>query len=238
MKFIKRNFEILHTLVSLFAYLLGALLFGLALLPAYWLVSTAWRLTETAIPFTQALARCLALGAGWFAFGLSLLITIVIFRNLFRIKNRELSGEFRGLPLPLLRVALYNFLVNLAQQTFLPFVRGTPLINLFYRGMGAKVGRNTLITTVRLMDCDLIEIGDNCVIGGGVAISAHTGEMGQGVLKKVKIGDRVTIGADSIVLPGTIIEDHVMLAANSATRKDQLLESGALYGGVPAQKIR
>jgi acetyltransferase-like isoleucine patch superfamily enzyme len=117
-------------------------------------------------------------------------------------------------------------------------VRGTPLINWFYRGMGAKIGKNTLITTIRFMDCDLIEIGDGCVIGGGAALSAHTGEKGQGVLKSVKLGNRVTIGADTMVLPGTVIEDNVIVGANSVVPKDSHLEGNAIYGGSPVRKIK
>jgi UDP-3-O-[3-hydroxymyristoyl] glucosamine N-acyltransferase len=49
--------------------------------------------------------------------------------------------------------------------------------------MGAKIRKGALTATTRMFDCDLIEIGKNCLIGGGVAIVAHSGEKRRGVQK-------------------------------------------------------
>jgi acetyltransferase-like isoleucine patch superfamily enzyme len=132
---------------------------------------------------------------------------------------------------------ILSSLINLAQNIYLPLVRGTPFIIWFYRGMGATIGKGTVITTTRIFDCDLLEIGKNCVIGGGVAISAHTGERRQGMLKKVVIGDHVTIGADTYIMPGTVIEDHVVVGANSMIPKGARLSAKSVYGGIPVRKI-
>lgn len=52
----------------------------------------------------------------------------------------------------------------------------------------------------------------------------------------IRIGNNVFIGAHSVVLPGTVVEDNVVIAANSTL--SGLLESGWLYGGNPARPIR
>ncbi len=239
MDLIKRYFEFLNLLMGVISHLAGALIVGLALLPSYYLVLYTWKyISVRPESFLSALLFCLSLGLAAFLFGNVLLLTIVVLRNVLPIKNKEVVGEFRGLPVDLLRAAAHNFLVNLAQHTFLPMVRGTPLINWFYRGMGMKIGKDTLITTTRIMDCDMIEIGDNCVIGGGAALSAHTGEKGRGVLKPVRLGNRVTIGADTMVLPGAVIEDNVIVGSNSLVPKDANLEGNAIYGGIPVKKIK
>lgn len=236
---IQRYFEVINALAGFLAHVLGAIVVGLALLPSYYLVLWAWK-NASADPanFLNALVFCLSLGMAYFLFGNMLLVTIVLVRLILPIKSKEEAGEFRGLPIPLLKVGINNFLLNLAQHAFLHLVRITPLINWFYRGMGAKIGKNTLIATTRVMDCDLIEIGDNCVIGAGAALSAHVGEKGRGVLKPVKLGHRVTIGADTLVLPGTQIEDNVIVGANSVIPKDSYLEGNAIYGGNPVKKIK
>ena len=54
--------------------------------------------------------------------------------------------------------------------------------------------------------------------------------------KDVFIGNRVWLAANVTVLPGVVINDNVIVAANSLVTKD--LESGYIYGGVPAQKIK
>ena len=239
MNLMKRYFEVLNLLAGVISHLFGAIIVGLALLPSYYLVFSTWKyISSRPENFLNALLFCLSLGLALFLFGNVLLLVIVLFRTVLPIKNKAVSGEFRGLPVDLLRAGGHNFLVNLAQNTFLPMVRGTPLIIWFYRGMGMKIGKDTLITTVRIMDCDMIEIGDGCVIGGGAALSAHTGEKGRGVLKPVKIGNRVTIGADTMVLPGSVIEDNVIIGANSVVPKDAHLEGNAIYAGIPAKKLK
>jgi acetyltransferase-like isoleucine patch superfamily enzyme len=121
----------------------------------------------------------------------------------------------------------------------LPMFRSTPIIVWFYRGMGAKIGPNTLIATTKIYDCYLLEIGKNCVIGGNVGINGHiTSSQGKGILKKVKIGDRVTIGADSIIFAGAVIEEGVIVGACSMVPQEAHLEANSVYAGVPVKKIR
>lgn len=52
------------------------------------------------------------------------------------------------------------------------------------------------------------------------------------------IGDRVLVGMGSILLDGVIVEDDVMIGAGSLVSPGKRLESGYLYLGSPAKKIR
>lgn len=52
----------------------------------------------------------------------------------------------------------------------------------------------------------------------------------------IRVGDNVFIGAGCIVLPGCEIGDNVVLAAGSVAKGR--LESGWLYAGTPAKKVR
>lgn len=52
------------------------------------------------------------------------------------------------------------------------------------------------------------------------------------------IGNRVLIGMGSILLDGVIVEDDVMIGAGSLVSPGKRLESGHLYLGSPAKKIR
>jgi acetyltransferase-like isoleucine patch superfamily enzyme len=232
-----KSLYFLYILASVISQIVGAILLAIALLPSYYLVFGIWKLTANmADNFWRVLIICLSIGFSYFIFGDALMIFIVIFKKFLRIKNQETNGNFRSLAV--ITVGVHNFLMNLIQFFYLPLVRSTPLIIWFYRGMGMKIGKDTIITTWRIFDCDMIEIGDHCVIGGSVAISAHIAEKGRGILKKVRIGNRVTIGANTTVLPGVTIEDNVIVGANSLIPKDARLETNSVYGGVPIRKIR
>jgi len=173
---------------------------------------------------------------GYFAFGFILLFLLVIacrlapgrrwtgHRDIFNPKN---TGFF-----------LMSGALVIAEHFFLPMIKGTPFLNLFYRGLGAKIGRRTIIASLRLRDMDLLTIGEDCVIAGEVAINCHSAEMGKLIRGQVVIGDRVNIGQYTTVLAGVRIEDDVTVGANSLVPKDKILRSGKTYAGVPVREIR
>lgn len=58
------------------------------------------------------------------------------------------------------------------------------------------------------------------------------------VLHACTIGDRCLVGMGSIVMDGAVIEDEVLLAAGSLVGPGKRVESGYLYRGSPARKLR
>ena len=58
------------------------------------------------------------------------------------------------------------------------------------------------------------------------------------ILHACSIGDRCLIGMGSIVMDGAVVESDVLLGAGSLVSPGKRLESGFLYRGSPAQKVR
>ena len=58
------------------------------------------------------------------------------------------------------------------------------------------------------------------------------------LLHACTVGDRCLIGMGSIVMDGALVGDDVLLGAGSLVSPGKRLESGHLYRGSPAQKIR
>ena len=52
------------------------------------------------------------------------------------------------------------------------------------------------------------------------------------------VGSRILIGMGSIVMDDVVVEKHVMLGAGSLVSPGKVLESGHLYVGRPAAKVR
>jgi len=52
------------------------------------------------------------------------------------------------------------------------------------------------------------------------------------------IGNRVLVGMGAILLDGVVVEDDVMIGAGSLVSPGKRLESGFLYLGSPAKKVR
>lgn len=231
-----RRTTLLYAFLSVISQLIAAVLLGLAALPAFLLVR--W-LSATLMPSLGvvwgSLLFCIGLGLAFVLFGNTLLLLIVSVRTFFRIRSRERRGQLFSMAA--LGSVLYNLLLQLATLFYLPLLRSSILIVWFYRGMGCRIGPGTVIATTRLWDCDLIEIGRDCMIGGNASIAAHVIRGNRGRLRRVRIGSRVTIGANSAVMPGVLIEDDVVVGANSLVPQGMRLRAGGVYLGVPVKRV-
>jgi len=69
-------------------------------------------------------------------------------------------------------------------------------------------------------------IGEDVVIGHKVALHGCT------------IGNRVLVGIGAIVLDGVTVADDVMIGAGSVVTPGKRLESGGIYLGNPARRVR
>jgi len=58
------------------------------------------------------------------------------------------------------------------------------------------------------------------------------------ILHACTVGDRCLIGMGSVVMDGAVVESDVLLGAGSLVSPGKRLESGHLYRGSPAQKVR
>ena len=93
---------------------------------------------------------------------------------------------------------------------------------------------------------DLIEIGKGVTISFNVTLLVHdysivhaaraiSGGVKSIIYQPIKIGDNSFIGANVTILPGTIIENNVIIGAGSVV-KGICLQNG-IYAGNPARRI-
>ncbi len=88
------------------------------------------------------------------------------------------------------------------------------------------------------VDSEFLEIGKGTTVGQGAVIMTSMITTEFLIIKRVIIGKNCLVGGHSVIAPGTILHDNVLLGALSSTHVSQELESGWVYMGSPAQKYR
>ena len=107
---------------------------------------------------------------------------------------------------------------------------------------GLKYGRNLNVqnyVSIDISHCWLIEIGDNVTMAPYSMILAHDASTQAHIkytkIGRVKIGDRVFIGAKAVVLPGVKIGNDVIVGSGAIVTKD--VPDGVVVAGVPAKVV-
>jgi len=108
-----------------------------------------------------------------------------------------------------------------------PMFQGTPLMSLYYRAMGARVGRNCTIGTPHCSAFDLVTIGDGVSIGAETQLLASRVEDGMLVLAPVTIGENCFIGQhcalglDVEMASGSAVDDMSLLVDGARIQRDE-----------------
>jgi acetyltransferase-like isoleucine patch superfamily enzyme len=121
-----------------------------------------------------------------------------------------------------------------------PWIRkGNRIIN----SCNFSAGSFFVLSRDNILDNGSITFGDNCMVGfRNLFLTINHVEKDKQRKKEVLyckpicIGNGVWITSNCTILPGTVIEDNVILSAGSVA--SGVLESGWIYRGNPAQKIR
>ena len=94
------------------------------------------------------------------------------------------------------------------------------------------------MNTLAISDHNLLELGDDVVIGGDVHISGHTVEHGVVKTAGVRLAHNVTVGLGTVIDIGVTVGPGCQIGALSLVPKHATLEAESMYVGVPARRIQ
>jgi maltose O-acetyltransferase len=111
-------------------------------------------------------------------------------------------------------------------------------------GYNLKVGKGFYANHgCTILDCNLITIGDNCLLAPHVVISAATHPLdaearaaGVEFTAPISLGNNCWLGANSTIIPGVVLGDGVVVGAGAVVTKS--FPSNVVVAGVPAKIIR
>jgi len=93
-----------------------------------------------------------------------------------------------------------------------------------------RIGDNSNIQDGAVIHCTYLkaatEIGSNVSVGHNALVHGCT------------LNDHVLIGMGAIVMDHAVVEEYVIIGAGSVVLENTICESGFLYAGTPAKKIK
>jgi non-ribosomal peptide synthetase-like protein len=132
-------------------------------------------------------------------------------------------GRYKPGDYPLWSFYYFRFWFVNTIQSVIPveYLSGTPLLNIYYRLMGAKIGRNVHLGTHNSAIFDLLSIGSDSSIGTDASLLGYTVENGLLRIGPIRIGERCFVGTRAVV------REHAVLESDSALEDLSMLPRGA-----------
>lgn len=188
---------------------------GISLTPGILLFKSVSEWTADSSFVIHSLSQGLSIASGFLMYGFSLIFVVPAINKLLPLKVRPHRASWFSLTV--IPWYYHNALTYLVRYTFLEFITPTPLNTLFFKMMGMKIGKGTMINTTNISDPCLIELGDYVTVGGSATLIAHYGMKGMLIIDKLVIHDNVTIGlkaslfGDVVVGKGATVKPNEVL---------------------------
>lgn len=113
---------------------------------------------------------------------------------------------------------------------------GTPLMSLYYRAMGAKVGRHCTIGSPLCVAFDLVTVADGTSIGPDTQLLGYRVEDGWLILGTVSIGRDCFVGTHCCLGLNTVMHDGARLGDMSLLADHNQIDAGQDLRGSPAER--
>src|ERR1035437_7431325 len=131
----------------------------------------------------------------------------------------------------------WGFATTIEAAVPVGYLTGTPLLNIYLRLMGAKIGPNVHLDSDTLAIYDLLSIGEDSSINADSNLLGYTIENGQLKIGRITIGKRCFVGARCAVCEDTVMEDDSALEDLSLLPCGSVVPSGETWLGSPARKV-
>ena len=126
---------------------------------------------------------------------------------------------------------------KLGADRFPQLFNGTPMKNVVWRMLGAKIGKRVFDDGCTFTERRFVTIGDRCTLNAGSIVQCHSQEDGAFKSDRSSLGAGTTLGVGAFVHYGVQIGEGVRLQADSFLMKGSEVPSGSRWGGNPAMEL-
>ncbi|WBP90706.1 Pls/PosA family non-ribosomal peptide synthetase [Kitasatospora cathayae] len=152
-----------------------------------------------------------------------------------------LVGRFRAVEHPLWSGFVWRneladtFVEVLAVPWLVGAVPGTPVLNLWLRALGAKVGHGVWCESYWLPEADLVTLGDGVSVNRGCVVQTHLFHDRIMRMDTVVLREGATLGPGGIVLPGSTVGARSTLGPASLVMRAESVPADTRWLGNPIE---
>ncbi|MDB5366050.1 MAG: lgrD 1 [Rhodospirillales bacterium] len=148
------------------------------------------------------------------------------------IIGRIKPGDYDAYGLYAFRFWLVRRLLNMAPVRFLVH---SPLLNTYYRLLGAKIGAGVVLGTDAIMAPDLLTIEAGTTIGKDAQMLGYEIVRGRLRIGPIRVGARSYVGTNSVLALDTVLGEDVLIADQSLVPRGSRLQTSSVWAGSPVQ---
>ncbi|HEV8555376.1 MAG TPA: Pls/PosA family non-ribosomal peptide synthetase [Actinophytocola sp.] len=186
------------------------------------------------------LAAFAALGPAALVLGGVVLIGAGVLAGIVAVAAKWLLvGRFRVVEHPLWSSFVWRneladtFVEVLAAPWLIGALGGTPLMSLWLRGLGARVGRGVWCETYWMPEADLIRLDDGATVNRGCVVQTHLFHDRIMRMDEVVLGEGATLGPHGIALPGATIAAGATVGPASLVNRGETVPPDTRWLGNP-----
>lgn len=126
-----------------------------------------------------------------------------------------------------------TFVEMVAAPWFANAAAGTPVLALWLRTLGAKIGKGVWCETYWLPEADLITLGDGVSVNRGCVLQTHLFHDRVMSMSTVTFGPGSTLGPHGIILPAASVGEGATIGPVSLVMRGESVPAGSRWAGNP-----
>ncbi|MEU7766312.1 Pls/PosA family non-ribosomal peptide synthetase [Nocardia sp. NPDC049190] len=126
-----------------------------------------------------------------------------------------------------------TFVETVAAPWFARAATGTPVLNLWLRGLGAQIGRGVWCESYWLPEADLVTLGDGATVERGCVVQTHLFHDRIMAMDAVSLGAGATLGPHCVALPASALGDGATIGPASLVMRGDAVPASTRWWGNP-----
>ena len=126
-----------------------------------------------------------------------------------------------------------TFVEFVAAPWFARSATGTPVLNVWLRSLGAKIGRGVWCETYWLPEADLIDLRDGVTVNEGCVLQTHLFHDRMLSMDRVTLRAGATLGPHSVILPAAVLGRHATVGPVSLVMRGESVPDKTRWIGNP-----